>query len=149
MLKNWKKTLQRCSGDIKIMLFVGSDFFCCTQGKRLSFSPCTLFSKSFSLAEAVASGMLPDTHNFFDFSGALPNLALLRAEMWLVQLPLTSLEPKASLLFWLHRTTPISQLLIFWYFFWVLQSLFALTWAISQKKVDILASESLCFPIIT
>lgn len=63
------------------MLFVGSDFSVAHK-ENVFFSPCTLFCKSFSLAEAVASRMLPDTHNSFDFSGALPNLALLRAEGW-------------------------------------------------------------------
>lgn len=66
-----------------------------TQGIWLSFSPCTLFCKFCSLAEAVASGTLPGKHNSFDFSGTLPKLSLLRDEMWLHRLPLVSLEPQS------------------------------------------------------
>lgn len=150
MLKNWKKNHTVLFSGHKNNVVYWIWFFCCTQGKCLFFSPCTLFSKSFSLTEAAATGAHPDTQNSFCFSGALPNLALLGAEKWLVHwLPLISPEWKANLLFQQHGTTPTSQLLVFWYFFWGLIIIICTHLSYFTKNVDILVSDLLCFPIIT
>lgn len=148
MLKAWKKKLTPFRGHKNNVVY-WIWFLCCTQGKWLSFSPCTLICKPFSLAEAVASGTLLGKHNSFDFSGALPNLAFLRAEMWLHWLPPISLEPQAGLLSWLPRITSIitSQLLIFRYLLLGPTSMICTHLFNKKYEVDSLALQIYAFPL--